>query len=540
CVTCHNPGHVDADSANSLDMGHMVHSIHMGIDRPVDYIIYRNFGGSDRTFDFSGVHYPQAKTYCETCHTDSPASPDGDNWNAGASARACGGCHADGLVAQNYDAVTGLPDYLFDHAVADVNIGQVQDGECVACHLGAIETAGPPLSIHSRIRGDDRARAEAGDNFVFEILGATNTAPGDTPVVTFRIKDPQGAPYDIFTDPEFTDSNAALNLYVQWATADYYGGDEDGLVRGARLNDSLAVSAIQDLNFRDAGYPYRMYLGAIRDAIQNGGGSANADGSYTVPFFRALPDNFTGDVAIGLGGHPAWEYEDADNVTAFDRASAISAVFYPGTPRAAAFDSAQCNACHKRLQMHGGNRNGNYEICLMCHNADAAVCDVNPQADGSCPDGELVEGYHFGRMIHSIHTGSETFMGGFFSDVHFPQSTANCETCHKSGAYNVARTTARAVSADQGNDIRVWTDDTATTPTAAACGVCHTSTAAQGHFESQAGQVNDLKCTIVGASCGAVDGSTGSGLPNGQEACAVCHGTGSEFETAKYHNPGVE
>jgi hypothetical protein len=29
-------------------------------------------------------------------------------------------------------------------------------------------------------------------------------------------------------------------------------------------------------------------------------------------------------------------------------------------------------------------------------------------------------------------------------------------------------------------------------------------------------------------------------VPNGQEACAVCHGTGAEFETSKFHNPGIE
>jgi OmcA/MtrC family decaheme c-type cytochrome len=143
-------------------------------------------------------------------------------------------------------------------------------------------------------------------------------------------------------------------------------------------------------------------------------------------------------------------------------------------------------------------------------------------------------------MIHSIHTGSSTFAQGEFEHVRFPQSTENCKTCHKAGAYNVARSTARAVSTSQGNDIRVWTDDIATTATAAACGVCHTSTAAKGHFESQAGQVDDLKCTIVGAGCGAPDGSSGSGLPNGQEACAVCHGTGAEFETSKFHNPRPE
>lgn len=531
CVTCHNPGSVDPNSGESVDMAYLAHSIHMGSDRAVPYIVDGD--------DFSVVHYPQAQTYCETCHTASATHPDGDNWNTAATGKSCGGCHADGLVAQNFDAVTGQAEYLFDHVVADVNIGQVQDGECVACHLGAIEAAGPPLLVHSRVRGNERARAAAGDNFVFEILAATNTGPGQAPVVTFRITDPLGTAYDIFNDPEFTDGNASLNLYVQWSTGDYYGGDENGLVLGARQNDDLSIQAVQDLNFRDAGYPYRMRIDAIRNAITNGG-STNVDGSYTLTFFRALPDAFTGDIAVGLAGHPAWEYEDHDLVTAFERAAAVSAVFYPGEPRAAAFDSAQCNACHERLQFHGGNRNGNYEVCLLCHNADTAVCDANPQPDGSCPDGELVEGYHFGRMIHSIHSASETFVGGAFSDVRYPQSIANCDTCHKADSYNVARTTARAVSTGQGNDIRVWTDDTATTPTAAACGVCHTSTAAKGHFESQAGQVDDLKCTIVGAGCGAVDGSSGSGLPNGQEACAVCHGSGAEFETSQYHNPGLE
>jgi hypothetical protein len=86
------------------------------------------------------------------------------------------------------------------------------------------------------------------------------------------------------------------------------------------------------------------------------------------------------------------------------------------------------------------------------------------------------------------------------------------------------------VSTDHGADIRIWTDDIATTPNATACGACHDDVAAAAHFNSNGGQVDVAKSEILTVTVG--------GLPNGQEACAVCHGTGSEFATERYHEQG--
>jgi hypothetical protein len=44
---------------------------------------------------------------------------------------------------------------------------------------------------------------------------------------------------------------------------------------------------------------------------------------------------------------------------------------------------------------------------------------------------------------------------------------------------------------------------------------------------TQGGQVDAIKGSeIVGGDVG---------LPNGQEACAVCHGAGASFDTATFH-----
>jgi OmcA/MtrC family decaheme c-type cytochrome len=121
CVTCHNPGTVDEDSGESVNLTYLAHSIHMGEDRAGDFTIY-GFGGF--AHPYGEVTYPQSKTYCETCHDASNAA-NGDAWNETATAASCGGCHADGLVVQSQDATTGQPTYQFDHGAAGADGGSL-------------------------------------------------------------------------------------------------------------------------------------------------------------------------------------------------------------------------------------------------------------------------------------------------------------------------------------------------------------------------------------------------------------------------------
>ncbi len=520
CVTCHNPGTIDQDTGESLDMAYMTHSIHVGEGRvdiagdPLPYVIY-GYGGS--VHDYGEVTHPQSLTYCTTCHVESETAPDGDVWTAGASTQACGSCHSDGLIVENWDEVTGIAEYRFDHANSDVSVlGPQANNTCANCHLeGGVAGAGPADFIHTRIDGDQQFRQITGENFVFEILDATNVGPGETPVITFRVTDAAGAPYDLLADPEFNTSGASMNLYVSWPGVENYNGDELGNARGLRRGSLYGP-----------GQPHRWDLSDIQQAITDQGVTQAADGSYTLTYFAAVPAEITGNAFIAMGGHPAAvDVEDADGNLTVQRAAPDSIVFYPEGTQAREFGSsaAQCNACHEQIQFHGSNRNGDPEMCLVCHNADTVVAfDDNGVT--------IDDGYGLGYMIHKIHVADPAYFGGGFAEITYPQSIANCDACHVEGSYNAARAEARSVSIKVGGgDDTIWTDDIATTPNAALCGACHTSAAALGHFATNNGEIGVTKDSILKFN----------GLPNGQEACAVCHGAGASFDTANYHNPGI-
>jgi OmcA/MtrC family decaheme c-type cytochrome len=477
CVTCHNPGTIDPDTGEGLGMAYMVHSIHLGEERAEPFVVW-GFSGA---FDFSEVTYPQSVLFCETCHTASAAAPDGDNWMTHPSAAACGGCHIDGLEATGPDASTGQYSYRYQHSSFDF---AASDPDCVACHTeGGV--AGSVLEVHQQ---GPRLQKELGEQFVFQVLSVTNVGAGLVPQIKFSVARPDGTPYDLATDPAFSIAGASLNLYFGWDNSDVSNAD----------------SATGTTPAGERGAAYRMRIADILAYA-----AKNADGSYTTDLkTSAVPGGIvlTVDPAsaiVVMDGHPMVMVDGAAV-----QARAHNAVGYFGTPRVRLVSEAKCNNCHEQLQLHGGNRNGDPQGCLVCHNSSGGFSD----------DATIAGPIMLGSMVHNIHAGNMPR----FADITYPQSLANCEACHLPGSYNTARTTALPISTGPGADVNLYTDDTWNSATAGTCGACHGSDQAKAHMVQNGG---------------AFDVAGGKTLTpsSASEACTVCHGAGRPQDTVEAH-----
>lgn len=480
CVVCHNPGSVDPDGGESVDFAYMAHSIHRGVDRTNPYVVY---GYNGTQYDFGDVTYPQSTLFCETCHTQSAAAPQGDDWLSNPSAASCGGCHDAGLAKTGPDVATGQYTYTYTHTNPPV-VGPVADGSCVGCHREG-GAAGSILEAH---RQGPRLQKELGEQFVFQVLSVENVGLGKVPSITFKVAKPDGTPYDLATDPAFSLSGASLNLYFAWDAQDVSNADP---VTGATPAG-------------ERGAAYRMRIADLKAfAVKN------ADGTYTtdlktaaVPAGIELPVDAPSAMVV-MDGHPM-VMVDGTPV----QARARNAVGYFGTPRARLVSEAKCNDCHEQLQLHGGNRNGDPQGCLVCHNSSSGWSD----------DANIAGPIALGAMVHNIHAGK---MPLFFG-VTYPQSLANCEACHLPGTYNAARAEALPISTGPGADPTLYTDDTWSSATAGTCGTCHDSAGARAHMTQNGGVFDEAGGKTLTPS-------------SSTEACGVCHGPGRPQDTVKAH-----
>jgi len=112
-------------------------------------------------------------------------------------------------------------------------------------------------------------------------------------------------------------------------------------------------------------------------------------------------------------------------------------------------DTSTCDACHDRLEFHGGPRT-DVEYCVTCHNPHSIDGDTGNTVDMKA-------------LVHNIHSARSTYQiigfGGTlhdWSDLVWPQDIRNCATCHDESNANTP----------QAGNWRLVQNR-------AACGTCH-------------------------------------------------------------------
>lgn len=112
-------------------------------------------------------------------------------------------------------------------------------------------------------------------------------------------------------------------------------------------------------------------------------------------------------------------------------------------------DNNTCNACHDRLEFHGGPRT-DVDYCVTCHNPYSIDGDTGNTVDMKA----LIHNIHSGRGDYVIIGHNDTEHD--YSEVVWTQDIRNCQTCHEEDDENTPQASN-------------WRE----VPNRAACGTCH-------------------------------------------------------------------
>lgn len=454
CVLCHNPQTVDPDTGNTVDAKVFIHKIHMGSSLPSVQAggHYEIIGYGQAVSDFSTVVFPQNILNCTTCHKAD--SPQGFVWYTYPSRAACGSCH------DKIDWVTGNK-----HPAGP----QPDDSHCADCHQpqGQLEYDASIKNAHIVPLKSAQLKGLA-----MQIVSVTFTAPGQKPVVTYKITNADGSP----VDPR---PLGAVRFTLGGPTTDY----------ASYFSEAAQVKSTFD--------------GTVA--------------TYT--FQNPIPATATGTWTMTCDVERAFDLSRADGLPDITgNESPLNPIFYipitdtQAMPRRTVVDIAKCNVCHDRLGLHGGQRLLTQE-CVICHNPNNDDSSQRPAAQAP------PESIQLARMVHHIHTGENlthdyTIYGyqgskNTFNDILFPGDTRDCAKCHADVAAG-AQQTYEVPLGDALLPVATPRDYyTPMQPTAAACLGCHDSKAAAAHAF--------LNTATFG------------------EACAVCHSSDDEFGVARVH-----
>ncbi len=189
------------------------------------------------------------------------------------------------------------------------------------------------------------------------------------------------------------------------------------------------------------------------------------------------------------------------------------------------FDTASCNNCHGRLSLHGGAR-FTAKYCVTCHNANGTESGTRDQ--------DYAETLDMANMTHAIHGAAvrealgeaqdpvvdlsyivygfgENFANQFFSladdfsEVTYPRSIIDCESCHK-----------MSTETPDGDDWRESVDSL-------SCGGCHADRLLAGTPDATTGLST---YAFAHESVGTQEDG----------ACIQCHATGANSAEEAHQN----
>ncbi len=470
CVLCHQPQTIDPDTGNTVDFKVMIHKIHMGENLPSVQAgtPYQIIGFQQSVNDYSTVVFPQDIRNCDTCHgaanASTPPPTQSANWYTYPNRAACQSCHDDANFATGANHPGGV---------------QVDDSACATCHQpqGTLEWDPSVMGAHTVPYKSTQLKG-----LNAQIVSVSNATPGQTPTVAFQLTQNDGS----VVLPASLGSN--LNLLMGGPTADY-------AINPFRENASAATAGV--------------------------------GGAFNYTFTHPIPSNATGTWTFSIEARRTVNLDPAPSDSSTFTEAAFNPIFDVSVDgsavasRRVVVQLANCNVCHGRLALHGGQRLNTQE-CVICHNPNASDVARRPADQGS------PESIDFKRMIHRIHTGENLVQNytiyGFgnppsvntFNDVRFPGDRRDCQKCHTTdangvGTEQVSETPPPGLLATQ--TLRDWY--TPMQHYAAACLGCHDSQAAAAHAVT-------MTATFPGTGTLA-------------EACATCHGPDGAFSVDQVH-----
>src|SRR5437870_4883361 len=295
----------------------------------------------DDRADFSDVTYPQDLRNCTACD----AGPDGPNWNMRPSMNACGSCHT------NVDFTTGAghPGGI-----------QFNNANCSFCHQPQ------DIEVAHRTESATPHNPEVPDglvNFEYVVESVTVDASNEA-VVSFHINK-DGVPLDLGTIPP----------------AGFSGGPSF-LVAYAMPQDGVAAPIDYNQLGRSAGQPASVSLSSLSGKL------TGSPASYTAVLSDAPFPVGAGLRAVALQGsftqlaNPNDQYSQD---TARNTPSVVTAVT-GDVVRRQVVEVPKCLSCHETLELHGGSRVNNVQVCAVCHNPNLSSSGRTTDATLTAPE----------------------------------------------------------------------------------------------------------------------------------------------------------